>query len=331
MEPIGLVAGSTVLRMSDDSPQPPAPTTVVGYPGTAAPAAGQAYASPGVASLRGQVRTVRYLVLACLGLLVVMAVGLGIGLASSRAQLSDLSAQVSALSDQAAAASAGATAGGAPTQSGGGAEQQAAAVEQLGAAPALPEGTPIPAGADGAGAILIGDPEAANVVEVYIDYQCPFCQRWEAEIGAALAAKALQPGSDLLIKQYNLAFLGETDPSLSPAGASARAASAAACVLDADGAQTFVAFNQAVFAAADPSEPPTQFSAEALTQLATGAGASDTAVACIEAEGQVPFVAASTQAGFGRGVGGTPTVIVNGQTVGNPFTDPALLALGSGS
>jgi protein-disulfide isomerase len=259
----------------------------------------------------------------------VVAVGLGIGLASSRAQLSDLSAQVAALSEQASAASAAAA--GAGASSDGGAAQQPAAVEQLGAAPALPEGTAIPAGADGAGAILIGDPEAANVVEVYVDYQCPFCQKWEAEIGAALAAKALQPGSGLLIKQYNLAFLGETDPSLSPAGASARAASAAACVLDADGAETFVAFNQAVFAAADPAEPPTQFSAEALTELATGAGASDAAVACIEAEGQVPFVAASTQAGFGRGVGGTPTVIVNGQTVGNPFTDPALLALGSGA
>lgn len=320
--------------MSDVPPQPPAPTTVVGYPGTPAPAPGQGqpYASPGVASLRGQVRTVRYLVLACLALLVVVAVGLGIGLASSRAQISDLSAQVSALSEQqAAAATAGATAAGGAPESGGGAAQQPAAVEQLGAAPALPEGTAVPAGADGAGAILIGDPGAANVVEVYVDYQCPFCQRWEAEIGAGLAAKALQPGSDLLIKQYNLAFLGETDPSLSPAGASARAASAAACVLDADGTETFVAFNQAVFAAADPAEPPTQFTAEALTKLATGAGASADAVACIESEGQVPFVAATTAAGFGRGVGGTPTVIVNGQTLGNPFTDPALLALGSGS
>lgn len=322
---------STVLRMSDVPPQPPAPTTVVGYPGSATPSAGQAYASPGVASLRGQVRTVRYLVLACLALLVVVAVGLGIGLASSRAQISDLSAQVTALSEQAAAVSAGATAAGDAGGSSDGAAQQPAAVEQLGASPSLPEGTTIPAGVDAAGAILIGDPEAANVVEVYVDYQCPFCQKWEAEIGAGLAEKALQPGSDLLIKQYNLAFLGETDPSLSPAGASARAANAAACVLDADGAETFVAFNQAVFAAADPAEPPTQFSAEALTELAAGAGASDSAVSCIQAEAQVPFVAATTAAGFGRGVGGTPTVIVNGQTLGNPFTDPALLALGSAS
>ena len=101
--------------MSDapDQPQAPAaapvPTTVVGYPtAPAAPAAG--FASPGMASLRGQVRTVRYLVLACLGLLVVLAVGLGVALASSRAQLDDLSAQVSSLSQQAAAPASGSAA-----------------------------------------------------------------------------------------------------------------------------------------------------------------------------------------------------------------------------
>ena len=318
--------------MDAQPPQPaPAQTTVVGYPdtpaGPAAPTPG--YASPGMASLRSQVGTVRLLVIACLALLVVLAVGVGVGLASARGQLDELSAQVAALSARADAAAA------APQQAPAAAAeqpQQQESVTQLGAAPALPEGTAAPAGTDASGAVVIGDPAAANVVEVYVDYQCPFCQRWEAEIGETLAAKALQPGSDVVLKQYNLAFLGETSPDLSPAGASARAASAAACVLDADGVETFVAFNRAVFAAADPTEPPTQFQAADLSALAQEAGASADAVTCIEAEANVPFVAATTAAGFARGVGGTPTVIVNGTTVGNPFTDPALLALvGEGS
>jgi protein-disulfide isomerase len=314
--------------MTDAPDQPPVPdaaptpTTVVGYPAAPAAAPATSYASPGVASLRGQVRTVRYLVLACLALLLVLAVGLGVALAGSRAQLDDLSAQVSALSQQAASAAAPAAAPAAGQQQQS-AEQEPAAT-QLGAASDLEAGVPMPAGVDSTGAVLIGDPAAANVVEVYIDYQCPFCQRWEAGIGTPLAAKALQPGSDLLIKQYNLAFLGETSPTLTPAGASARAASAAACVINHDGVETFVDFSQAVFAAADPSEPPTQFTAEALTDLATTAGASAESIACIEGEDNVPFVAATTKAGFGRGVGGTPTVIVNGQTLANPFTDPAL-------
>jgi protein-disulfide isomerase len=312
------------------SPRPPEQTTVVGYPGsTPAAAAPSGYASPGMASLRSQVSSVRLLVIACLALLLVLAVGVGVGLASSRAQLQDLSDQVAALSAQAAANAQPATDSGQTQGSGQAAPQES--VQQLGAAVELPAGSDIPAGADTAGAILIGNPDAANVVEVYVDYQCPFCQRWEAEIGSVLAERALQPGSDLLLKQYNLAFLGETSPSLSPAGASARAASAAACVLDADGVETFVAFNQGVFASADPTEPPTQFSAEALSELARQAGASDDAITCIESEAQVPFVAATTQAGFGRGVGGTPTVLVNGQTLGNPFTDPAITSLVAGS
>ncbi len=308
--------------MSDTPDQPPVPdagpvpTTVVGYPTAAAATPPAGYASPGVASLRGQVRTVRYLVLACLTLLVVLAVGLGVALATSRAQFDDLSAQVSALSKQDAEAAVAQ-----PAQP---AEEEAAPVAQLGAASDLEAGVTLPAGVDPTGAVLIGEPDAANVVEVYIDYQCPFCQRWEEGVGTPLAAKALQPGSDLLIKQYNLAFLGESSPELTPAGASARAASAAACVVNYDGIDTFVDFSQAVFAAADPSEPPTQFSAEALTELATGVGASAESIACIDGEANVPFVAATTKAGFGRGVGGTPTVIVNGQTLGNPFTDPAL-------
>jgi protein-disulfide isomerase len=320
------VAGAiTVLFMTDAPDQPavpdagPTPTTVVGYPTVASPPPAAGYASPGVASLRSQVRTVQFLVLGCLALLTVLAVGLGVALAGSRAQLDDLSAQVSALSERADTAAVAQPA--APQQS---AEPEAAAVTQLGAASDLEAGVTLPVGVDAAGAVLIGDPDAANVVEVYVDYQCPFCQRWEEGIGTPLAAKALQPGSDLLIKQYNLAVLGETSPTLTPSGASARAASAAACVVNHDGVETFVDFSQAVFAEADPSEPPTQFSAEALTALATAAGASPDAISCIEAEGNVPFVAATTKAGFGRGVGGTPTVIVNGQTLGNPFSDPAL-------
>ena len=223
---------------------------------------------------------------------------------------------MSALSEQAAAAAVPQA-----SQQQQSAEQEPAAT-QLGAASDLEAGVAMPAGVDSTGAVLIGDPDAANVVEVYVDYQCPFCQRWEEGIGTPLAAKALQPGSDLLIKQYNLAFLGESSPTLTPAGASARAASAAACVVNHDGVETFVDFSQAVFAAADPAEPPTQFTAEALTELATAAGASAESIACIEAEGNVPFVAATTKAGFGRGVGGTPTVIVNGQTLGQPVHGP---------
>jgi len=333
----------TVLVMTDDASRPgepaapgdpapgapapdaPAPTVIVGYP-SAAPTAGDA--GSGVASLRGQVRTLRYLVVACLGLLVVLMIGLGVALAGSRTQLDALSQQVTALGAQVDTATAQQAA---PQAAQPAPAPESTEVPQLGPAPDLQGLAELPAGADASGAILVGDPAATDVVEVYIDYQCPYCQRWEQSIGKELIDKAVQPGSGLLVKQYNLAFLGETGPELDPAGASARAASAAACVVNHDGAETFVAFSRGVFAAADPSEPPGQFTAPVLVDLAQQAGASADAIACIEAEQNVPFVSATTKAGFGRGVGGTPTVVVNGQTVGNPFTDPTLLAMVGGA
>ncbi len=307
------------------APVTPEPTTVVGYP-AAAPATGQA--NPGMASLRSAVSSVRALTIASLALLVIVAGGLVVGVASLRAQVDTLSQQVTELT----AAAAQAAAAPAPAAAAVPAPEQAAEPQtpQLGAAGELPDGVSVPPGFDTTGAVLLGDPAAADVVEVYIDYQCPFCQRWEQEVGAALVDRALQPGSGLLVKQYNLAFLQETSPDLQPAGASARAASAAACVLEEDGVEVFATFNTAVFAAADPSEPPTQFMADALSTLARESGASEAAIACIEAEEHVPFVATSTQSGFGRGVGGTPTVIVNGRTLDNPFTDGDLLTLAAG-
>ncbi len=310
--------------MSDEpEPQPipipePVPTVIVGYPEVASAPAGDA--SVGVAGLRRQVRTLRYLLVACLGLLVVLMFGLGVAVSGSRTQMEALSTQVAALSEQAsAAAQVAPQAGPAPSA--------AAAVDQLTMATDLSGLDALPAGADATGAILIGDPGAANVVEVYIDYQCPFCQKWEATVGTALVDRALQPGSDLLIKQYNLAFLGETSADLTPAGASARAARAAACVLYHDGIDIFVPFSRTLFETADPSEPPGQFAAEVLIDLAKKAGASAASVACITAEENVPFVSAVTKAGFARGVGGTPTVVLNGETLGNSFTDERVIQL----
>ncbi|MFY9232608.1 MAG: thioredoxin domain-containing protein [Candidatus Nanopelagicales bacterium] len=315
-----------------DQPDPnpvidPAPTTVVGYPDGSAPSVvGQA--NPGMASLRGAVSTVRILVIACLALLLVLSAGVVLGIASVRGQVDELSAQVAALGSAPAAAVVN------PAPEEAAAAQQAPQAPQeepvdtvLSTAPSLPEGTVIPAGADSGGAILVGDPNAANVVEVYVDYQCPYCQRWEQEIGAPLIDKALTPGSDLLIKQYNLAFLGEANPSLDPPGASARAASAAACVVEGEGADVFIAFNSAIFDSADPAEPASQFSTATMAELARQLGAGDATVVCIEEERHVPFAAVSTQAGFGRGVGGTPTVLFNGQVLENPFADPALSAI----
>lgn len=300
------------------------PVSVVGYPDQ--PAIAAAPVTPGLAGVRMAVSSVRIIaVIALVVAVIVAAIGI-IGLVLLRGQVSDLQGQLEDLSAQQADIAAQLAAAPVPQAPEAGAQE----IPQLPEAPSVPEDIAAPAGVDATGAVILGNPDASNVVEVYVDYQCPFCQRWEAEVGATLANRAQQEGSDLLIKQYNLAFLGETSPSLDPPGASARAASAALCVLEGEGPDVFSTYNAEVFAMADPTEPPTQFSTEVMGELAASIGASDATLSCIAQERHVPYVALTTQVGFGRGVQGTPTVIVNGRTVESAFSDTELLNLMSG-
>ena len=275
----------------------------------------------GTARLRRQVGTLRVLTIVSLVLVVLLGVWAVVGIVSLSSQVSSLEAKVDSLSVRLAAGPGGTS----PSTASG--TQSAPTPAPSAAEAPIPGDLVSPAGADKGGAIVVGDPDSAKVVEVYVDYQCPYCQRWEAEIGTALMERALQPGSGLVVKQYNMAFLGEANRSLDPPGASARAASAAACVLEGAGADAFVAFNTAVFAAPGGTDPATRFDAASLASLAGGLGADEETLACIEDGRFIPFVSATTQAAFARGVTGTPTVLVNGKPLQDSFGDPQLRAL----
>ena len=314
---------------SDPRPEQPSatPVTVVGYPGHAPVPSGSSL--PGMAEVKIAISSLRALAIVTVVLVILLAAGSIVGIVTLRSQVSQLSQQVADLSDRQSQPTAATAPADAPDSSDSpdAAAAPQSQVAQLPPAPDLPDGLPIPGGVDTAGAILIGNPAASNVVEVYVDYQCPFCQRWEREIGESLARKALDPNSDLLIKQFNLAFLGETSPTLDPPGSSARAASAALCVLEGEGPEAFANFNAQIFMIADPSRSSLQFTTPELSQLADDSGASQETVACIDGERHVAFMALATQSGFSRGVQGTPTVIVNGRTLGDSFADPELIAL----
>jgi protein-disulfide isomerase len=278
-------------------------------------------ADRGSAKLRRQVATLRALTVVSLVLVVLLAVWSVVGIVSLSSQVSSLEDKVDSLS--ARLTSDRSTSSGSTTSGAQPAPAPAAS------APTAPDTGAMakPAGVDKAGAIVIGDPEAAKVVEVYVDYQCPYCQRWETEIGTALMERAMTPGSGLVVRQYNMAFLGEASRSLDPPGASARAASAAACVLDGEGVDSFVDFNTAIFAAPGGTDPATRFDVASLAGLAGGLGASDATLACIEEGRFIPFVSATTQAAFARGVTGTPTVLVNGKPLQDSFGDRQLRSL----
>jgi protein-disulfide isomerase len=280
--------------------------------------------APGSARLRRQVLRLRALLVVTLVLTVIVGVWSVVGMVSVMSQLSSLEAKVDALTSELSSANESRGPGVSP---GDAAAPSAPTAPSTADAAELSGDVESPAGTVTGGAIVVGDPQAKKVVEVYVDYQCPYCQRWETEIGTALMERALQPGSGLAVKQYNMAFLGEANRSLDPPGASARAAAAAACVLDGDGAEAFVDFNAAIYAAPGGADPATRFDTASLLGLAGGIGASGEALACIEQERFVPFISATTQAAFARGVTGTPTVLVNGKVIADSFGDPQLLAL----
>ena len=278
----------------------------------------------GLAKVKRDVVTTRVLAIVALALIIVIGVWSIVGIVSLSAQVSSLSAKVDSLAARSDTSATGSGTGSAATGS-----PPTTAPNPSGTAPPAPSlgGVAAPAGAAESGAIVVGDPQAGTVVEVYADYQCPYCQRWETEVGTALMARALKPDSDLVVLQYNMAFLGETNRQLEPPGASARAANASACVLEYDGVDAFVAFNAGLFAAPAASSPATRFDEASLLGLAGQSGSSDRTFACIEEERFMPFVVATTQGSFVRGVTGTPTVLVDGVPLQDPFGDARLQEL----
>ena len=303
--------------MNDPSATPPEPGQPVAQP--------QSTAAVGTSStaLMGAIDGVRRLVVTVLVLVLIVGVGLGAALVLTRQDLATANDRIAALTQAAAQAAQAQQQGG---QVAAGGQEQQAQQEQIAAAQPLEGVDRVPSGADESGALLIGNPDAANVVELFVDFQCPYCQRWEGQFGDALVAQTSKEGGDVLVKLFPLAFLKETDVVASP-GASARASNAAACIADSGDTAVLNAFMKAVYASADPSEPDGQFPTEQLVEFATTSGANDQAVACIEEQTFLPYVKAVTQASFARGVGGTPTVIVNGDPAENPFTDEQLIAL----
>ena len=295
-------------------PMPPVPPSQP-QPGSAESSVGASSVGASSTSLLLGIEANRRLIVTTMVLVIITIVGLVLSVVMLRGE-------VAALGDQLDAVTAGAAQQPEQPADGSQGEEQAQGITEA----TEISGVEMPNGASTTGSFLIGNPDAANVVEVFVDMQCPYCQKWHAELGQALEQQALA-GDDLLVKVNAISFLGENATNVAEPGASLRAANAAACVLSNDGPTVYADVATAIFAAADPSEPPTQFQTEQLQQLAMNAGASEPAIECIADAPYAAYVVELTKSAFGRGVQGTPTVVVNGITVDNPFTGPELTAL----
>jgi protein-disulfide isomerase len=153
-------------------------------------------------------------------------------------------------------------------------------------------------------AIALGDGPVR--VDLFIDFLCPFCRRFEGRSGPALAALVVERAAEL--DYHPLGFL---DP-LTTTRYSSRAASASGCAAD---VARFAAYKDALFAAQPPEGGPGLNDEEL---IALGRQAGITAVEFAEGVRQhryLDWVEFVTARAIQRGVQGTPTVLVAGAPV----------------
>lgn len=162
-----------------------------------------------------------------------------------------------------------------------------------------------PATATTAGAITVGRPDAPVRVEVFLDFMCPFCGKFERANGGEL--ERLVAEGTVRLELYPLSFL---DRLSSGTQYSTRAANAFATVADRAPDKT-MAFNRALYER-QPAEGGKGLSDDEIAILANGVGVPQDVVNTFPERIFEPWVAASTTAALQRGVSGTPTVKING-------------------
>jgi protein-disulfide isomerase len=182
--------------------------------------------------------------------------------------------------------------------------------------PPAASATPAHTTADGTGIQVSSGPVP---VDLYVDYLCPNCKRFEDSAQSTL--------DDLVAKQkitlvyHPIAIL---DPSTDPPGYSTRAGSAAGCAADAG---KFPEYTKALFAR-QPAEGSAGLTDDQLVQIGVGIGLTGDGFAqCVRAEKYSAWMAHNTDAAAGKGINGTPTVLVRGKSI-DPTSAALLAAVG---
>ncbi|MFB9366297.1 DsbA family protein [Kitasatospora albolonga] len=162
-------------------------------------------------------------------------------------------------------------------------------------------------GADGT-TVVVGDPDARHTVQVYADFRCPYCAKFEAAAGELLASAAAK--GELRIEYTLASFL---DGKLGGEG-SVKAVNAARAALEAG---KFPEYHAALFANQAAEERTDVFTDRFLLELASGVPGlrSDTFDRAVEGMAHRSWASAAEHAFEQSGVGSTPTVVVDGQRI----------------
>jgi protein-disulfide isomerase len=162
-----------------------------------------------------------------------------------------------------------------------------------------PERVPAGTGEDGDGIVIGAGPAT---VDLFIDFLCPFCRQFEESSSAALDTIAAAGMGSLVY--HPLGFLDR----LSTTRYSSRAASASGCAAD---RRRFLEYKNALFAN-QPEEGGPGLSDEQLAQLGLAIGLDRGFGRCVGEGRYLEWTAYVTTRAVERGVGGTPSVFVDG-------------------
>ena len=162
-----------------------------------------------------------------------------------------------------------------------------------------------PANTTAAGAIAIGNPAAPVKVEIYLDYMCPFCGRFDRANDEEL--NRLLADGTMRLEVHLMSFL---DRASGGTRYSTRAANAVATVAD-RAPDKVLAFNRALFAQ-QPHEGSQGLSDAQIADLARGAGVPQDVIDAFAGRTFEPWVSKVTEEAFASGVSSTPTVKING-------------------
>ena len=155
--------------------------------------------------------------------------------------------------------------------------------------------------------VLAVGPSSAKVkVDVYEDFQCPFCQEFEASSRPVVAAYA---GKSVQFRYHVISFLDRA----STTQYSSRAMNALGVVLDTAGPQVAKKFHDLLYED-QPAEGSAGLSDQELIKKAVEAGATESEVSGgIRGRSFRQWVTNATDVASKKGINSTPTVFVDGK------------------
>jgi protein-disulfide isomerase len=156
---------------------------------------------------------------------------------------------------------------------------------------------------------LVGKPK----IEIYEDFQCPFCATFEQMAGEYL--EDLIAKKEAKVVYHPLSFIGEE---------SVRAANAAACAADEN---NFLDFHKNLYANQPSAENSGEWSNDYLKATGLGVGITGSNFAsCVDTLKYQDWVVNVANEGGKRNVNSTPTVFINGNKLDNATSITSLEA-----